>query len=201
MESKMIRNIQRRYFEVWGNEEAQNVFLKGVLIALSSLFLIQSVAITILALRKPVLIGVSQTETKLFTITPPPVELLNSELSRFVKNYIQDHYNWDPATIEKAHENASKYVSEKFKKIFFAANEAQVKIAKEKKISQRVYLAHDPVIDTKTLTGRIQMDRILMVENLRAVSSVTLDITFEYGPRTEKNPEGIYVTGEKVLTQ
>lgn len=196
----MIRTIKRRYFEIWGNEEAQNIFLKGLLSGLAALFLVQSIALVILALRKPVLIAVGPAETRVFNVTPPGDELLASELKRLVQSYVETHYNWEFTTIEKAHAEAARFVSEKFVKAFITANREQVRMAKEKKISERVYLTSDVQVDLKALSARVPMDRIFTVDGLRATSPLTLDITFEYGPRTQSNPEGVYITGEKVIS-
>jgi uncharacterized protein (UPF0305 family) len=196
----MIRSIQRRYFEVWGDEEAQNVFLKGLLSVLTGLFVIQSIVLTVLACRKPVLVAVGAGETRVFNVVPPGEELLISELKRLVRQYVETHYNWDFATIERAHAEAARFVSEKFVKAFMAANVAQVKQAKEKKISERVYPSAEVQVDSKALTARVALDRIFSVDGIRATSPLVLDITFEYGPRTQGNPEGIYITGEKVVT-
>jgi hypothetical protein len=196
----MIRNIQRKYFEIWGNEEAQNAFLKGLLIILSILFLFQSIVLTIVYLRKPVLVAIGNTETKVLTLAPPPEELLKSELTRTVKNYAEAHYNWDSATVEAAHERASKYVSSQFVKAFKNANAEQVKLAQSKKLTQKIYVT-DVKVDSKNLTARIFMDRILSIDGLRAATLLTLDVTFEYGPRTDANPQGIYITGEKFISQ
>ena len=195
----MIRDVSRKYFEVWGNEEAQNTMLKGLLIILSALFAVQSVVLGIVAMRKPVLVAVGQGETRVFTMTPPSEQLLSDELKRLVRRYAQVHYTWDNTSVENAHIEASRYVSAQFIKAFNAANAEQVKIAKEKKLAQKVYVA-DVTVDSKVLSARVTMDRILMIEDLRAVSQLVLDITFEYGPRTTTNPEGVYVTGEKVVT-
>jgi hypothetical protein len=195
----MIRSIQRRYFEIWGNEEAQNVFLKGLLSVLAVLFLIQSITLTIMALRKPVLVAIGPAETKIFNVIPPGEELLSAELKRLVRLYVETHYNWDFTTIERAHAEAARFVSEKFVKAFMAANADQVKQAKEKKITERVYPSSEIQVDPKTLTARVTMDRIFSVDGIRATSPLSLDVTFEYGPRTTQNPEGIYIIGEKVI--
>jgi len=196
----VIRNIKRTYFEIWGTEEAQNSFLKGVLLVVSILFAVQSIGLLVLALRKPDLIGVGNQETKLISVTPPGEELLRMELKRLVRGYIEAHYNWDFGSVEKAHEKASRYVSEKFVKAFNTANAEQVRVAKEKKVTQRVHVVGEIPIDSKTLSVRVAMDRILIVEGLRVAQAITLDISFEYGPRTETNPEGIYITGEKLIS-
>lgn len=197
----MIRNIQRRYFEIWGNEEAQNAFLKGLLCVMAGLFLIQSIALAILACRKPILVAVSAKETQVFNTEPPAQELLKLELKRLVGQYVETHYNWDYATIERAHNDASKFVSDKFIKAFVAANAEQVRQAKEKKVTERVYVSSEPQIDAKNLVARISLDRVFLVSGIRATNPLILDVTFEYGLRTDSNPTGIYITGEKVVPQ
>lgn len=196
----MIRSIRRRYFEVWGSEEAQNVFLKGILCGLATLFAIQSVGMVILVTRKPTLIAVGANETRVFDPAPPGPELLAQELRRLVRQYVETHYNWDDSTIERSHAEAARYVSPSFVKSFMAANAEQVKLAKEKRIAERVYVSGEILVDPKALAARVPMDRIFSVNGIRATSPLTLDLTFEYGPRTEQNPEGIYITGEKAVS-
>jgi hypothetical protein len=193
----MIRTIRRSYFEIWGNEEAQNKILKSLLTGLGVLFLVQSVSLAILSLKKPVLIAVGNEETKVFEVAPPTSDLLTQELKRTVKAYVEAHYNWDSTTVASHHEEAAKYISEKFVKAFIAANSEQVKIAQEKKLQEKVYFSSDVQIDSKAMTAKVFLDRILVIDALRAVTPWILVVTFEYGPRTDKNPEGIYVTGEK----
>ena len=193
--------LKRKYFEVWGNEEAQNSFLKGLLVVVGVLFIGQSVAVTVLALRKPVLVAVGQAETAVFNVTPPGESLLNSELKRVLLKYAGAHYNWDSSSIEKAHAEAARYVSIKLVKAFDAANAEQIKAAREKKITQRVYPSAEIQVDPKTLSARIQMDRIFLVEGIVATRPITLDVSFEYGARTTTNPEGIYITDEKLVSE
>jgi hypothetical protein len=193
--------FKRKYFEVWGNEEAQNVFLKGMLVIVSVLFVVQSIALTIVAFRKPVLVAVGASETRVFNVTPPGDELLSQELKRVLLKYTEAHYNWTSSNVEKAHAEAARYVSAKFVKAFNSANAGQIQTAREKKISQRVYPSSEILVDTKSLSARIQMDRIFSVEGISATRPITLDMTFEYGPRTSQNPEGIYITDEKLVAE
>jgi hypothetical protein len=197
----MLRKVTRRYFEIWGNEEAQNAFLKLILSILALLFIVQSIALSILTLRKPVLIAVGEKETRILTLPPPNDTLLEEELRRLVRQYVEAHYNWDDTTIEKAHENAARYVSDKYIKVFMAANADQVKTVREKNVSERVYLSGKIEIDRDHLVARVPMDRVFSVDGIRATSPLTLDVQFESGPRTTQNPEGVYITGEKVVPQ
>jgi hypothetical protein len=197
-DKKMIRDIKRKYFEVWGNEEAQNVFLKGVLMVLGSLFLIQSVAFTVVCLRKPELIAIGSKETKVFTITEPPEELLMSELKRCLRRYLELHYTWDADSATKNQKEASRYVGSSYVKAFNQVMAEQTRVAKEKKLSQKAYVS-ELLIDSKKLSAKVTLDRILSVDGLRAATPLLLEISFEYGPRSEMNPEGVYITGEKLL--
>ena len=196
-----MNNFKRKYFEIWADEEAQNLILKWLLIFLMLVILGESASLCVLALRHPDLIAVSEKETKLFTITPPKPDLLRAELDRTVTAYVLTHYNWDWNSVEKAHKDASKYVSDKFQKAFLSSNGDQVKLAKEKKVFQRVYLEKPPEIDTEKLIAKITLDRIFSVEGIKATSPLNLEIGFEYGPRTPDNPEGIYVVSEKLVTE
>lgn len=195
----MIRDVRRKYFEVWGNEEAQNSFLKGVLLVLASLFVVQSCALWILAIRKPILIALGTSESRVLTLSQPSADILKTELDRVIRRYADVHYTWDSTTVEKAHAEAAHYVGADFIKGFQAANVEQVKIAKEKKLSQRVFIT-DLVVDANTSTAKLTMDRILMIEGLRAATNIVLEIKFEYGPRTVDNPEGVYITSEKLIS-
>jgi hypothetical protein len=196
-----MNNLKRKYFEIWADEEAQNLILKWLLILSMVTILGESTCLCFLSLRHPDLIALGEKETKFLTLTPPKPELLRSELERTVSNYALTHYNWDWNSVEKAHKEASKYVSEKFQKAFIASNVEQMKLAKEKKVVQKVYLAQTPDIDTDKLTAKITLDRIFSIEGIKATSPLTLEISFEYGPRTSENPEGIYVIGEKLLSE
>lgn len=195
----MIRNIKRTWFEIWGAEEAQNRLLKALLLFLLTLCLTQTVTLTILALRTPPLIAVSSTESRVLSIIPPKPELFEAEVKRAASAYILAHYNWEWNKIDDAFKSASRFVHPDFTKKFLAANEAQIKISKEKKVSERFYLSetfHDP----KTKTIQVSGDRILIVEGLRAANPMQIAVEYDFGPRTENNPEGVYITGERLVS-
>jgi len=195
----MIRNIKRRYFEIWGSEESQNVILKWFVIGLSVLVLLLTVALTIIACRKPELIAVSEEMTAVIKNKQPGGATLQAELERVVREYAVTHYTWDYTTIESAHEKAARYVAPAFRSSFLKTNEEQVRFVKEKKVAQRVYLSVPPIIETKKLTARIRLDRVYQIEGLSGSAPFTLDLAFEYGPRSETNPEGVYITDEKLV--
>jgi hypothetical protein len=195
----MIRNVERAWYEVWGTEEAQNRFLKAILVFFISLCLTQSVALIVLALRKPPVIAVSSTESRVLTVVPPREELVESEIRRAISGYVSAHYNWEWNKIDEAFNTASKYVDPGFVKGFVSANQEQAKTAKEKKISQRFYVS-ELKVDAKSKRVRVSGDRIILVESLRATNPLLLDVQFDFGSRSVSNPEGIYVVGEKLVS-
>lgn len=197
----MLRKIERQWFEVWGNEIAQNQFLKGLLAFLIALLVVESVALLILGLRSPKVIAVTPSQSAYLKVEPPSEELFASEVVRVVKDYIQKHHNWDYQQIEKTQSEALKLVGSGFQKAFLKANAEQIRIAKEKKLSQRFYVAGDLVPDFKSKTVKVSGDRIIVVEGLRATNPLKLEISYESGARTETNPSGIYVTAEKLISE
>lgn len=194
----MIRNVQRTWFEVWGTEQAQNRFLKGLLLLFLCLSTLETIGLVTLSLRQPALIAVTPSQTQVLAVAPPNEELLASELKRAATAYVLARHNWDWNTIEKSHGDAARYVESGFAKEFQQANASQVKAAKDKKVSQKFYIS-DLKIDPKAKTAQVTGDRILVVEGLRATNAMALEIVFDYGARTPSNPEGIYITAEKLL--
>lgn len=195
----MIRNVKRTWFEVWGNAESQNRFLKGLLSMLIVFFIVETISLLLLALKSPILIAVTSTESKILSVTPPGPELLENEVKRVIRGYFNAHYNWEYQKIKESFQKAATFVSPDFKKKFFQANSEQEKAAFERKLSQNFYF-QDPEIDFKTKSAIIRGDRILIIESLRATNPITLQVGFDFGPRTPENPEGVYITAEKLIS-
>jgi len=196
----MIRNVTRPWFEVWGTEEAQNRFLKGILVFFVVLSAIQTVALCSLALRKPILIAVTQTQSHALAVEPPGATLLESEAKRTVTKFITAHHSWEGAKIEEQLKTASKYVAPQFAPKFLQANAAQMKIAREKNLSQKFFVS-EVTVDLGAKVAHVTGERILLIDGLRAANPMQLDVRFDYGARTEENPEGIYITAEDLVPQ
>ena len=197
----MIRNIKRPYFEIWGAEESQNKILKWLILYYTLIIMVETGVIAVMANRKPKIIAIGDQKSQVLVMKEPRKEILEDELDRTVRNYALTHYSWDYGTIEAAHREAAKYVSEKFQKSFLKSNEEQVRFVKEKKVTQKVYVSDAVKIDSKALSARIHLDRIYSIDGLTGSSPITLDLRFEYGPRTDENPEGIYIIDEKLAQQ
>ena len=194
----MIRNIERTWFEVWGTETAQNKVLKGLLTLFIITSVIQAVCIVILALKPPVLIAATGAETRILVPSVAPEEVLLAEIRRSVTTYTKAHHSWDWQGIEGSFKEASRFVHADFQKAFARATAEQLKIAKEKRITQ-VFHISDLQIDTKAQTARVSGDRILVVDGLRATNHMTLDISYITSGRSIDNPEGLYITAERLV--
>ena len=194
----MIRNIQRTWFEVWGNEAAQNEILKGLLLFTLILLALQTIGLVILALRSPFVVAVSSSASQVLIPDPTASSLLEGEVKRVATQYAKFRHGWDFQKIESQIKQAAKLVHPDFEKQFNKANEEQIRIAREKKVSQKFYAEITELnMDTKII--RLSGDRILNVEGLRATNPMSLELTFAMGPRTVANPEGVYITSEKLL--
>ncbi len=195
----MIKNIQRTWFEVWGDEAAQNQILKGLTALLVVLVAIQSVALVILSLRKPVLIAVSGSETKVLAAVPPNAEMLEQEARRIITAYIKARHTWEWNQIEAHLKEAARFVDSDFEKAFRKATAEQIRLAKEKKVSQ-IFYATNITLNLNTKTAKVTGDRILMVDGLRATNPMTVEVSFRLNQRNAANPEGVYVTAENLIT-
>ena len=151
-----MNRLRKKYFEIWGDEQAQNVLLKGLLTGLTVLFLIVTLALMVVSLRKPLIIAVGEDKTEIFKITPPGDELLTQELTRTVRSYIQYHYTWDSTSIEKSHEMASHYVSDRFRQDVLSAklNSDQ---DREREAASGDHLHSDVKVDPKNLSARVSL--------------------------------------------
>lgn len=195
----MIRNIKRTWFEVWGEETAQNQTLKALLLFVLALTAVESVSLVCLALRKPFIVAVSDTTTKALTVALPTSELLEREAKRVVSIYSKHRHQWEWNNIENRIKVAATYVHPDFEKGFAKANTEQIKIARDKHVSQRFYF-DESTIQLNQGKATVSGDRVLILDGLRATNPMTLEIDYQLGNRTPTNPEGVYITSERLVS-
>jgi VirB8 protein len=196
----MIRKIERNWFEIWGTEEAQNRMLKGLLAFVLCLLAVETIALVFLSVRRPLVIAVSSEATKVLTASPPQPEVLQNEVKRVVTSYINQRHSWDWSNIENNINAAAKLVGKNYSRKFISATSDQIRLAKNKRLSQRFYISNI-AIDEKARIARVTGDRVLVIDTLRAVNPMTLEIGYEVSDRTADNPEGVYVISEANLTK
>lgn len=194
----MIRKTKQAWFEVWGNEVAQNQILKLLLLVFGFANSICAISLVYLATKAPTLVAVSSIESGILRNNPPPKEYLVAEATRVVTAYLQSRHSWTATDVKGSIGKASRFVDESFRKPFLAANEAQIRIAQDKRIIQKFYVSKIEV-DLGKGTALVSGDRILTVEGFRAVNALSFNLSLRFGERTELNPEGVYITSEQLI--
>lgn len=113
---------------------------------------------------------------------------------------MKTRHSWEWQNIESKSKESANLVAPEFKDKFMVSYQEQIRLAKEKQVSQKIF-PEEPQVDLKNKTATIVTERILIVNGMRASQPLTFEIGFEFGDRTEGNPEGIYITSEKVKNQ
>lgn len=193
----MIRQIQRKWFEVWADEEAQNRILKYLLMIATITTVVQLVVIVVLAFRRPLIVSVTDENSSAIQYHEPSPERLLREVIRAIESYLRKRHNWDWATIEAKSKEAVLYIAPEFREKFFVNIQEQIRVAKEKQVSQRLF-PYEPQVDMKGKKALVKAERILIVNGIRAAQELRLEVGFTLGERTERNPEGVYVTSENL---
>lgn len=193
----MIRQIQRKWFEVWADEEAQNRILKYLLLLVTVMTVVQLVVIVVLAFKRPLIVSVTNEQTSAVQYQEPNPDRLLREVIRAIESYLRKRHNWDPTTIEAKSKEAVLYIAPDFREKFFVNVQEQIRVAKEKQVSQRLF-PYEPQVDMKGKKTTVKAERILIVNGIRAAQALTLEVGFTLGERTERNPEGVYVTSENL---
>ena len=194
----MIRQSKEIWFEVWGTEVAQNRFLKFLVVTLAALVTVFATSLIFLAMKAPIVFAVSSVESGVLRQEVPPRAYLENEARRVITEYLQRRHSWESTDVQSSISKASKYVDDTFRKAFLQANETQVKIAVEKKISQKFFVSSSS-LDLDSKKAIVSGERILNIDGLRAVSSLSFELRFRLGERTEANPEGVYIVAEQLL--
>ena len=194
----MIRKTSRKWFEVWGHEQAQNVVLKGLLTLFLPVCGVQAIVLVLLCQRAPLIVTIGPGETTQVEPSKPSDALLQEEAKRAALQYVGLHHNWDASSIGTQHEKAEKYVAADFVASFRKANANQLAIARDKHLSQHFFVTQTLLTwDDKSIV--VEGHRLLDVAAVTAANRIKLRLKFEMGRRTASNPEGIYFTSEDLL--
>ena len=194
----MIQKSKQAWFEVWGNEVAQNQILKYLLLVFAFANSVLAISLICVALKSPFIFGVSSVESGILRSNPPPKEYLEAEAKRVITAYLQSRHTWEPATVQTSIGKASRFVDESFRRSFLQANDTQIKIAQEKKITQKFYVSKFD-LDLEKETAAVKGDRILTIDGFRAVNTLSFKLSLRMGERTEQNPEGVYIISEQLV--
>lgn len=193
----MIRKIQRRWFEVWGDAEAQNGILKYLLLLVTVFCTVELVVICVLAFKKPLIVSVTNDKTAIIEQSEPSSNALVKEVIRAIKNYLKARHNWDWTTIEAQTKSGAQYLAPDFREKYLIRSQEQIRLAKEKQVAQKLFV-EEPEVDLKNRKTVVKTERILIVNGIRAAQELVFEISYNLGARTESNPEGVYIVSDEL---
>lgn len=196
----MIRKIQRQWFEVWGDAEAQNNILKYLLLLFTFISTAELIVICVLVFKKPLIISVTSQATTMIEQVDPDTDAILREIGRAIKKYLRNRHNWDWNNIEEKMKSGAQYVAPDFREKFLIRSQEQIRIAKEKQVTQKLF-AEEPVVDQKEKRAVVKTERVLIVSGIRAAQEMVFEIAYTLGARTNANPEGVYVTSDELKPQ
>lgn len=118
------------------------------------------------------------------------------EIERAVREYLKHRYNWTPKTVAAQVEQSRAFIQLSTLKVFDSAMQNVVRFSTERIVTQRIYPV-EVEVDMKKGLVMILGDRITTIQGLKAAGDLKLELVFESGTRTEKNPWGVYFSREK----
>ena len=113
-----------------------------------------------------------------------------------MREYLKYRYNWTPKTVSSQVGKAGDFILSSTRRAFEGSMQNVVRFSVDKIVAQRAY----PVeirVDLKNSVVVIEGDRITSIQGLKAAGDLRLELGFESGPRTEKNPWGVYISKDK----
>ena len=191
----MIRP-NRKFFEIWGDMEAQNGLLKVLLLLFTSLLALATVSLTVLGLRKSPLYLISDhltSEVQAQTESAPTREL---EVKHAMSRFVGLRMNWEPTKIDMWKTQVMELIAKETRPKFSQSQAQVIAAIKAKQMSQRFYLTSLKLL-TDEKSAVAEGSRLIEVDGVRAVLPAILRMQYSYGDRTAANPEGVYVVSEE----
>ena len=192
----MNQSIQlkiKRLPKALGELTHSNQFLKMSVFFSYGLCVLMMGAVYLLAAKAPVILSLAPDASVYQSIAAPNPE---SEVRQAVERYLELRYRWEPKTVAKQIEAAQAFILPGTRKTFEVSTANVVRFSVEKNVAQRAYPEKITVnLDRRTVS--ISGDRVTSILGLRAAGDLKLELSFDFGPRTAKNPWGIYVSRER----
>lgn len=172
-----------------------NQFMKmSVLIAY--LICMVMLGIDIYQVSKPASVMTLGPDGSLYEEVAPPDPKV--EIERAVREYLKYRYNWTPQSIKEQVEKAKAFILPSTLKAYNGSMANVIQFSVEKGVEQRIYPV-DVEVDLKKEVVALTGDRVTSIQGLKAAGDLRLELDFESGRRTEKNPWGVYISREKEL--
>jgi hypothetical protein len=169
-----------------------NQFLKMFAVGSLALSLVLSALVFVGFARKPIVIAMTESAEILRQVELPKPE---SEVRQAILAYVERRYNWTNQTVDQQLERAQTFVASANMQSFLQGTSNVKRFSKEKVVTQRAY-ASNVVVDLKRGVALVSGDRITEIQGMRAAGGLSLELSFQSGPRTSSNPWGIYIFKE-----
>ena len=196
-----MENVKRKYFEVWGDLEAQNNTLKALLLSITGLLLVSLVVVYMVTVKPPVVIRVSDIG-KSETVSNYNVNnaVTEPELFYFTKLFVQKFTEYNSYTISSDIAEAFNMMTANYQKI----------ARKEVLDSNLVSKISQSSINTRMEVREIKLERedsnyaVLSLLGLRTIQSYQNrnlkeeslfkgDVILKKVPRTMDCPQGLLI--------
>jgi hypothetical protein len=195
-----MKSNNRAFFEVWGESEVQNYFLKWVLIIFTVVVVAQSASLLVISFLQ---IRQAKSDGSLIPggSSLKSSSINESDIKRALERYLQLRYSWDLTTIEEQLPDAAVFLIAAQKSDFLKTVRQEVARARRQNLAQRFFVERIQ-IDEKTKTATVEGWQLLLLSKSALPPRTTVEkISYELGGRTPANPEGVYVLSEKPLSK
>lgn len=182
-----------RYPKLFSKLATANHYLKAFALAALGCAILSLIVVTILANRGPVVLTL---DTKAEVLKESALPNAEDQVRAAILRYLDLRYKWDPTTVMARLGEAKAFVIPKAERAYEQAASNISRFSKERNVSQRVY-ADKIAVNLEKQTVVVMGDRVTEIQGLKAAGNLRLELGFESGPRTRKNPWGVYVTREK----
>jgi hypothetical protein len=170
-----------------------NQFLKIFAFSSLTLLLLTLIMFFIVVTKEPTVITLDVNGKNIAKESLPKVE---DQIKEGIKHYLEKRYQWGPENVQKNLKESEDFITSKALKAFQGAVANIAKFSTEKIVSQKIY-PEKIEIDLKNQTALISGDRMTSIQGMKAAGNLKLELTFETGPRTVKNPWGLYISKER----
>jgi len=167
--------------------------LSGFVIFLASMLFLSLVGLIWMGVKGPLVFSFDESGR---AIDPMKNMQVENQIKMALKTYVDSRYNWDSQSIDVKIRDAKNFIQTKNEKVFDKSMNDLQKFAKEKSVSQKIYL-ESVHLDLKSHVALLVGDRVTSIQGLKAAGNLRLTLEFEEGRRTILNPWGIYISKEK----
>jgi hypothetical protein len=170
-----------------------NQFMKSFSLISLTLCLASLVVLMLVCTRPPIVITLNSQGGVLAQAELPKVE---DQLREGIKAYLEKRYNWSPQNAIAQLRKAEEFILPTTLKTFQADVSNVARFSIQKNVAQKTYVK-DIKFDMSQKKVMVTGDRFTSIQGLKAAGDLKVELSFDFGPRTQTNPWGLYITKER----